>query len=99
MSIVNSNPVVVYAECPYTFQVSDYEKTGLDILFFGQEHCDTMSILQKKKEYISQGEVATTMRDQKLFSNKDLMLRNFKEVIDNLEDCEGYIQDVLDGKK
>jgi hypothetical protein len=27
------------------------------------------------------------------------MLRNFKEVVDNLGDCESYIQDVLDGKK
>jgi len=27
------------------------------------------------------------------------MLRNFKEVVENLGDCENYIQDVLDGKK
>lgn len=27
------------------------------------------------------------------------MLRNFREVVDNLGDCESYIQDVLDGKK
>jgi len=98
MNIVNSNPIVCFAECPFTFQVKDFERTGLDVLFFGQEHYDTMAILQNRKD-VSQEEIGGLMREQKLFSNKDLMLRNFKEVVDNLSDCENYIQDVLDGKK
>jgi len=39
------------------------------------------------------------MREQKLFSNKEMMLRNFKEVIDNLNDAENYIEDVVSDKK
>jgi len=39
------------------------------------------------------------MRDQKLFTNKEMMLRNFKEVIDNLSDAESYITDVVNGKR
>lgn len=50
MSLVNSRPLNVFAECPFTFQVADFEKTGLDVVFFGQEHFDTMAILQQRKE-------------------------------------------------
>jgi hypothetical protein len=35
------------------------------------------------------------MENQKLMSNKDLLLKNFKEVIDNLKDCETYIENVI----
>ena len=35
------------------------------------------------------------MENQKLLTNKDLLLKNFKEVVDNLKDCETYIADVL----
>jgi hypothetical protein len=39
------------------------------------------------------------MREQKLFTNKEMMLRNFKEVSENLADCESYIKEVLDGER
>jgi len=39
------------------------------------------------------------MREQKLFTNKEMMLRNFKEVIDNLGDAEDYIEDVVNEKR
>ena len=35
------------------------------------------------------------MESQKLLSNKDLLLKNFKEVIENLKDCENYIEKVI----
>jgi len=38
------------------------------------------------------------MENQKLLSNKDLLLKNLKEVVDNLKDCESYIADVLVSK-
>ena len=38
------------------------------------------------------------IKTQKLLSNKDLLLRNFSELIYNLQECEGYINDVLEGK-
>jgi predicted transcriptional regulator len=39
------------------------------------------------------------MENQKLLSNKALMIKNFEEVIDNLKECDAYIQEVLDGKR
>ena len=33
-----------------------------------------------------------------MISNKDLMAKNFQEVIENLTECENYIQKVLDNK-
>jgi hypothetical protein len=39
------------------------------------------------------------MENQKLLSNKGLMLKNFEEVIENLKECENYIQEVIDGKR
>ncbi len=35
------------------------------------------------------------MENQKLLTNKGLLQKNFKEVVDNLKDCENYIVDVL----
>jgi len=45
LSIVTASIVPVFAECAFSFATKDYEKSGLDILFFGQEHYDTMAIL------------------------------------------------------
>lgn len=96
LSLVNIRPMGVFAECPFSFQVKDFERTGLDMLFFGQEHVDTMAILQKE-DSVSLADIGNLMSNQKLFSNKEMMLRNLKEVIDNLTDCEQYIQGVVKG--
>ena len=40
--------IVVFAEIPYQISLKEYEKTGLDVIFFGQEHVDTMSLMQEK---------------------------------------------------
>lgn len=39
------------------------------------------------------------MDSQKLLSNKALMIKNFEEVVENLKECDDYIQEVLDGKR
>lgn len=96
LSIVTGQNVPVFAECAFTFATNDYEKSGLDVLFFGQEHYDTMAILQQRED-VPQDKYSELIGEQKLLNNKDLMLKNFKEVIANLEDCETYIQEVLDG--
>lgn len=57
-----------------------------------------MAILQQR-DNITQTELGNLMREQKLFTNKEMMLRNFKEVSDNLADCEKYIKEVLDGER
>jgi hypothetical protein len=38
------------------------------------------------------------MNKQKILSNRELMLKNFRKLIENLEDCEDYIKKVIDGK-
>jgi uncharacterized membrane protein len=78
--------------------VKDFERSGLDVVFYGQDHYDTMAILQQR-DNITQDELGTLMKEQKLFTNKEMMLRNFKEVTDNLNDCENYIKEVLEGKR
>jgi len=90
--------VQVFSECPFTMQIKEFEKTGLDVVFYGQDHYDTMAIMQSEKE-IDYNTIPDLKEKQKLYSNKDLMSKNFGEVIDNLTECEKYIQEVVDGKR
>jgi hypothetical protein len=90
--------VQVFSECPFTMQIKEFEKTGLDVVFYGQDHYDTMAIMQNEKE-IDYNSIPELKEKQKLYSNKDLMSKNFDEVIENLDECESYIQEVLDGKR
>jgi len=53
-----------------------------------------MAILQQRDD-IAQNAYSGLIESQKLLNNKDLLLKNFKEVIENLDDCEAYIQNVL----
>lgn len=46
LTLITSNFVPVFAECSFTFAMMDFEKSGLDVLFFGQDNYDTMAILQ-----------------------------------------------------
>jgi hypothetical protein len=39
------------------------------------------------------------MKNQKLFSNKELLVRNLSQLSLNLNECEDYIQQVVDGKR
>ena len=86
--------VQVFSECPYEITLNEFEKTGLDIIFYGQDHCDTMAIMQKD---IDNDEIPRLKETQKLISNKDLMSKNFQEVIANLTECEKYIDGILNG--
>lgn len=90
--------VHVFSECPFTMQIKEFEKTGLDVVFYGQDHYDTMAIMQNEKE-IDYNSIPELKEKQKLYSNKDLMSKNFSEVIANLSECESYIQEVIDGKR
>jgi hypothetical protein len=42
--------VQVFAECPYRIAMQDFEKTGLDVIFYGQEHYDTMAIVSERQQ-------------------------------------------------
>ncbi len=93
MSLVtNRQKITVFAECPFSFELAEFEKTGLDVIFFGQNHFDTMAILQQRKgKEIKQDQIGSLMENQKLLSNKALMLKNFEEVVLNLQECDTYI--------
>jgi len=86
----------VFSEMPYKFSLSDFGKTGLDVLFYGQEHFDTISILDDKRD-ISKDNIGQFMKQQRILSNRELMLKNFNKLIESLTECELYIQKVIDG--
>ena len=72
--------VQVFAECPYRIQMKEFQKTGLDVIFYGQDHYDTMAIVSERHQP-KQDEIGQLLQEQKLLSNKDLLGRNFDEVI------------------
>jgi len=40
--------VQVFAECPYRISMQEFHQTGLDVIFYGQEHYDTMAIVSER---------------------------------------------------
>jgi hypothetical protein len=48
---------------------------------------------------MSSSKVSDLMKNQKLFSNKELMSRNLQQLCVNMQECENYIQSVIDGKR
>lgn len=49
------------------------------------------------KDDMSNEKVKDLMTNQKLLSNRDLMIKNLDSLIHNLNECEDYIQSVIDG--
>lgn len=92
--MVTVDQVHVFAECPYQIKMGNYEQTGLDVIFYGQDHYDTMAIISERQQP-KQDEIGQLVAEQKLLSNKDLLARNFAEVIQNLEECDAYIEGVI----
>lgn len=88
----------LFSELPYKFNLNNFSETGLDVLFYGQEHFDTMSILDDKRD-ISQDTIGDLVKNQKILSNREVLLKNLQQLISNLTDCEDYIQKVIDSKE
>lgn len=88
----------MFSELPYKFSLENLDATGLDVLFYGQEHCDTMSILSDKREHLSTDSLKEMEKNQKMLKNRELMKRNFRELREGLDECDNYIQDIIDGK-
>jgi len=88
----------MFSELPFSFQLDHFDQTGLDVLFYGQEHCDTMSILSDKRENLSSDNLKDMEKNQRLLQNRELMLRNFRTLIENLNECEKFIDDIINGK-
>jgi hypothetical protein len=38
------------SEIPFKFNLNNFENSGLDVLFYGQEHFDTNLILEERRE-------------------------------------------------
>ena len=95
------NPI--FCELSYAFALDQYQRSGLDVLFYGQEHFDTLAILsqrasQQQDDNMSQDKIGDLMKNQKLFSNKALMLRNLQQLCVNMQECEQYIKDVIENR-
>lgn len=88
----------IFSELPYKFRLDNPAETGLDVLFYGQEHCDTMSILSDKRDTLSTDSLKEMEKNQKMLKNRELMKRNFRELREGLEECDDYIQQIIDGK-
>jgi hypothetical protein len=92
--------IPILCELTYNFAMSQQQRTGLDVLFYGQEHFDTLAILSQQKDGgISESRVADLMKNQKLFTNKELMLRNMTQLCLNMRECEEYIEGVVAGRR
>ena len=74
----------------YKFALENFQRSGLDVLFYGQEHNDTLAILSMKDDMTSQ-KISDLMTNQKLLNNKDLMLKNLSNLTQSLLECEDYI--------
>jgi hypothetical protein len=82
---------------PFKFNLKNVSETGLDLIFYGQDHFDTISILDDRRD-ISQETIGDYIKNQKVLSNRHVLLRNLAKLIENLDDVENYIQQVLDKK-
>jgi hypothetical protein len=45
---------------------------------------------------MSEGKIGDLMKNQKLFSNKELLTRNLEQLCLNMSECELYIKDVVE---
>jgi len=89
----------IFSELPFKFRLDNPAETGLDVLFYGQEHCDTMSILSDKREQLSTDSLKEMEKNQKMLKNRELMRRNFRELREGLDECDDYVQSIIDGKQ
>ena len=67
------------------------------MLFYGQEYYDTMAILDDKKD-INKDNIGELKQSQQILSNRHVMLKNLSKLIENLDDCENYIENVVQNK-
>jgi len=87
----------LFSEMPFKFNLANTNLTGLDVLFYGQEHYDTMSILDDRRD-INQETIGDLIKDQKILSNRNLMLKNINKLVESLDECEIYIDKVIANK-
>jgi len=87
----------LFNELPYKFNLQNIDETGLDVLFYGQDHFDTMTIVDERMK-INQETIHEMMENQQILSNRDVMLKNLQNLITGLNECEAYIEKVVAGE-
>lgn len=87
----------LFNELPYKFNLKNIDETGLDVLFYGQDHFDTMTIVDERMK-INQETIHEMMENQQILSNRDVMLKNLQNLITGLNECEAYIEKVVEGE-
>ena len=88
----------IFSELPYKINVNNYDRTGLDLIFYGQDHYDTMAVIQDKME-MEDATLGGLLKDQKILGNREVMLKNFHKLVESLNQCEAYIEKVASGKQ
>jgi hypothetical protein len=58
---------------PFKFKLDNLAASGLDVLFYNQEHFDTMSILGGKKD-VSQDTIGDLIGQQRILTDRKVML-------------------------
>ena len=60
---MKKNPI--FCELSYAFAMENYQRTGLDVLFYGQEHFDTLAILSQRtsSEQMNENKVSDLMKN------------------------------------
>lgn len=66
----------IFSEMPFKFNVSNFDRSGLDVLFYGQEHFDTMAIIEDKNDMDIET-IGEHLKNQKILGNREVMLKNF----------------------
>ena len=64
-SFLERNPI--FCELSYAFAMDQYQRSGLDVLFYGQEHFDTLAILSQRpgqgEDSMSEGKIGDLMKN------------------------------------
>ena len=86
----------LFSEMPFKFNMTNFAQTGLDILFYGQEFYDTMAILDdNSRREINKDNIGELKESQQILSNRAVMHKNLSKLVENLQDCEEYIQNAV----
>ena len=90
----------LFSEMPFKFNMTNFAQTGLDILFYGQEFYDTMAILDdNSRREINKDNIGELKESQQILSNRAVMHKNLSKLVENLQDCEEYIQSAINSPK
>ncbi len=63
-SFLKSNPI--FCELSHAFAMDKFQRSGLDVLFYGQEHFDTLAILSQRPgdaDHMSEGKIGDLMKN------------------------------------